>query len=652
VSQGQQVKKGELLFELDTTQLEEQILKQQQEMEKQKLQVEDARSQKDVSARQKASSQAGAAEQYSLSVNEANVQLSRAQQQLEDAKKELEVFRKSNGTTPETGGVEETLENTCQEKSDAYVLAQQELNQVEWKIENAVNTALENAKNAVSVNQLAGKKTPETDGSLENENISSGKTFAGENDGTSADDTLIDLEPEDGTASLQTMENTYTQSAGEILEEVDTAGEADAWIAAEGEPGTEKNEILYSADTLELIEDDNNVTANTESQLPPTENAAEPIISLETNASSALTDETDLDLILSDDNADQTDNSNNNIAAPETGTEDGTKQPPTQAELDQIEKSVRDSYRQELSAAQKKVETAQKEKEEAESALAEYQQEKLSSADARNAQSEKQLLANVKTAQQAYEDAAIAVNKAAVTAGRSVQEAGIPDASNSSDRSNEITYEQMELALKKLEKLKEDKGKVYAEADGVIMKINISTGEKTTDTTAILMADTSKGYSFTADITREQEEYIGTGDLVTLTGGTKDQKLEELPVEAVTADEEDDSFYHVTVQIPEDTFSIGMTATMDISKKSETYPISVPLSALHLDSKNQAYVLIPQEYDSIMGTEIKALKIGVTVLEKNESYAALAEGALSGQQEVIVSSDKAVDDGSRVRIAE
>ncbi len=278
----------------------------------------------------------------------------------------------------------------------------------------------------------------------------------------------------------------------------------------------------------------------------------------------------------------------------------------------------------------------------------------MEAADAQNAQSEKQLIANVKAAQQSYEDAAIAANEAVVTSGRAVQQAGIPDPRNSTDRMNEITYEQMELQLEKLEQLKQNGGKVKAPSDGLITKIAIMTGEKTTDTTALLMADLSKGYRFTAELTKEQEEYIGTGDLVTLQGKSKKQKLEELPVEAVTADEEDETLYHVTVQIPEDSelFELGAGATLTFSQKSEAYPVCVPISALRMDEKNQTYVLVTEQYESVLGTEMRARRVSVTVLEKNESYAALAEGGVTSQQEVIVSSDKAVDEGSRVRVQE
>lgn len=323
---------------------------------------------------------------------------------------------------------------------------------------------------------------------------------------------------------------------------------------------------------------------------------------------------------------------------------------PTQEELDQIEEEVRASYAQKLEEAKEKVDTANQEKEKARAALETYQQEQLAAMDSANAKTEQQLLEQIQIARDAYEDAAIAANEAAVTSSRAVAGAGIPNASNSSDRMNEITYEQMELALEKLEKLMENQGKITAPADGLITKIQITIGEKTTDTTAMLMADLSRGYSFTAEITAEQEKYLGTGDLVTLKGGSKKKTLEEQPVTGVRADEEREDVYHVMVELPADAFEIGTAVSLESTKKSEMYPICVPLSALYLDNRNQPYVLTVEEKESIMGSEWQARKVSVTVLEQNEAYAALTEGTLASSQEIIVNSDRPVDEGSRVRM--
>ena len=93
-----------------------------------------------------------------------------------------------------------------------------------------------------------------------------------------------------------------------------------------------------------------------------------------------------------------------------------------------------------------------------------------------------------------------------------------------------------------------------------------------------------------------------------------------------------------------------MAVSLEYTKKSQAYPLTVPLSALHLDEKNQSYVLVAEEYASIMGEGMQARKVPVTVLEKNEEYAALAQGTLDSSQEIIVSSNKTIEDGSLIRV--
>lgn len=686
VSEGQRVSKGDLLFELDTTLLDEKILYQKQELEKQELNVADAKSQKDISKRQKENEQAQAAEQYSLSTQSAGVQLSRAEKQLSDAQKELKEFRKKSGNLQTDDSVEAALEQALVEKSNAYIAAQQELTSLEWKIENAVNAALQAAQNGATLSKTQIPRTQaseeffvleETEEDLcaeETEKPESASFGSGSGADTSGDmsgeivmgikNVLFD---KNGNVGKVTFGSTGAQnSVPEIsIDSVEEVGSS-APSSGEGSGNSEHISDGISGDTAgDLFHDGSDMNTGTTGdgmsgqisgdvsdintgtvpggfdQVPDTESdGTSGSISGNVPGTSGLPSG-------SGGNGNSGDSS---VIFPEDSFGDSSGQGVTQEELAQIEASVRNSYREALAAAQRKVEDARAEKEAAEAALMAYQQERMTAANADEAAAERQLIANVQAAQQAYEDAAIAANQAAVTSGRAVAAAGIPNASNSSDRLNEITYEQMELSLKKLEKLKKENGKVYADTDGLIMKIQIQTGEKTSDTTAVLMADLTKGYRFTAEITKEQEKYIGTGDLVTLSGGNGKLKLEELAVESVTVDEADADIYHVIVQIPENTFEIGMTAAMDFVKKSQAYPVTVPLSALHLDDKNQAYVLVPEEYDSIMGIETKARKVSVTVQEKNESYAALADGILGSDQKVITSSDKAVDDGSRIRI--
>ena len=571
VEKGQKVAKGDLLFTIDTELLQEKILNQRQEIEKQKLQLGDAGSQQDVRAAQKANDQASAAEQYSLSTKKAQVQVSRAKRDLDAAKQALTDYRKKNGngSTATDNTVEETLQNALEEKTAAYLDAQKELTALQWRIENAVNTALNETgaqlvKNGMCVTQAAEEEPlilEEPEGELEDAGaVDSPEQDTKQTDGESAQDIDIIIEPSD--------------------QEVNTGSEPS------------DSSVISSA-------------------IPGVSDTAQPSTPSHSDA------------------------------------DDGVASPVPDREL--TEQQVRDTYAQELDAATKKVETAKKEKEAAEQALMQYQQEQLTAADASGKEQERQLLAAVQTAGDAYEDAVLAANEAAVTAGRAVAAAGISDASDSTLAVGEITVEQMELQLEKLERLLEADGRICAPSDGLITEIAVNIGERTADTPAVRMADLTKGYRFTAELTKEQETYIGAGDEVTLTDSRRNQ-LEQLTVESVAADGENEGVYEISVPLPDDTLELGAAAVLDYSSPSQTYAICVPLAALHLDERNQPYVLTYDEQDSVLGKELRARKVSVNILDQNESYAALADGSISSQDGVIVSADKAVDDGSRIRL--
>lgn len=610
VGEGDRVSRGDLLFTLDLTMLEEKILNQKQEMEKQQLNVEDAKSQKDVSRQQKANEQAQASENYSLNTNRAGVALSRAARNLNQAREDLKEFRKNSGREEGDDTVEAALEADLEEKTQAYVDAVQELDSLKWQIENAVYQALQAAQGGTA-------------------SLESRQTVL-----TGAEDLLLEEAPQPA-ASFQA--ETQPQPAASSQPETQPQPETSS------QPETEKSETGPAETQDSLLEEE---SPGNLSDAAPEE--YDPDILLEEEPILQETGETVWEPEI------QEEPWTENPALPETEQTEGetvSGAPPTEEELNRLEQSVRDGYRERLEAAQNAAAAALEEKNRACEALARYQQERLAAESAAEAQTEQGLLDALQAARDAYVDASIAANEAAVTSGRAVAAAGIPQASNSSDRVNEITYEQMELQLEKLETLLENQGRVCAPADGLVTGIYIQTGGMTAETTAVLLADLSKGYRFVGEITREQEKYIGAGDLVTLTANTGRESFEELPVSAVRADEEKEGVYTVTVQLPEDTLELGAAAALDFTKKSEVYPICVPLSALYLDEKNLPYVLVLDEIDTIMGTETRARKVSVTVLEQNESFAALAEGAVGSQEEVIVSSDKSVDDGSRVRLA-
>lgn len=54
----------------------------------------------------------------------------------------------------------------------------------------------------------------------------------------------------------------------------------------------------------------------------------------------------------------------------------------------------------------------------------------------------------------------------------------------------------------------------------------------------------------------------------------------------------------------------------------------------------------------MLGRELSVREVKVEVEDKNDMYAALKEGSLSEGQQVVVSSDRSIAGGSRVRLKE
>lgn len=318
-----------------------------------------------------------------------------------------------------------------------------------------------------------------------------------------------------------------------------------------------------------------------------------------------------------------------------------------QEELDAIAQTVQAEYAQQLSGAEADAEQAKQAVEQADAALEDYRREQQSGV---QTASEQALLDAVEKAQEDYDDALSALENAQTVYGRAVSSANLPESTNHSAQIGQITYDQMALELSKLEALQEAEGKILSPVEGIVTRCNVQTGEKTTDTTAMLLADLTQGCKFSGLATQEQSKYIGVGDKVTLRAESTGKRYEDLAVTTFSADEEAGGGYRLTVQLPANTLDLGASAELSFTRKSQAYACCVPLSALHLDERNQPYVLVVEPVESVLGTQLQARKVSVTVLEQNESVAALAEGTLHREQQVIVSSDRAVDIGSRVRV--
>ena len=89
-------------------------------------------------------------------------------------------------------------------------------------------------------------------------------------------------------------------------------------------------------------------------------------------------------------------------------------------------------------------------------------------------------------------------------------------------------------------------------------------------------------------------------------------------------------------------------AEAEIVRKPENYAVTLPVETLH-EERGGYYVLVLEEEQGVLGTELVVRRVDVEVLDKNGTAAALEEGVLSGEQEVVSSSNRMLQEGDRVR---
>lgn len=230
---------------------------------------------------------------------------------------------------------------------------------------------------------------------------------------------------------------------------------------------------------------------------------------------------------------------------------------------------------------------------------------------------------------------------------RALEDSSKAGAADNSAAINQLAIAQKERQLALLREEKERGGKVVSEVDGTVTSVLLSVGQRSSATAAFLMSDASGGMSFTTQIGKEDAEYVLAGDTVSLKCG--EETYEDLSVLSVETNE--DETVQVTVYVPRDTLALGAFASMELTKQSQEYRITVPISAIHtINERNYVYVMEPEE--SVLGGTYVAMQMEVTVVEKNGMYAAISESSLTDESQIITTCDQMISAGETVRLLE
>ena len=231
---------------------------------------------------------------------------------------------------------------------------------------------------------------------------------------------------------------------------------------------------------------------------------------------------------------------------------------------------------------------------------------------------------------------------------RAVEDAGLSADIDHTQEINAISLEQFQKQLEKLKTLKQQNGEITAPSSGIITKVCVETGQKTTDTAAVVMSDEQSGLFFTTTTDSKNREYLSVGDNATITGvgkETSDCSIVSLETS------KDGSSIKVSIAMQGDGFLPGESAQMTATRKSESYDYLVPVTAVWQEN-NKAYVLLLETENTVLGEQYIARKAEVQILDKNSSYAAVSGNSLSADCQIITDSDRTVGNGDVVRMTE
>lgn len=213
----------------------------------------------------------------------------------------------------------------------------------------------------------------------------------------------------------------------------------------------------------------------------------------------------------------------------------------------------------------------------------------------------------------------------------------------------------LEDSLAELRPFLENDGQYLAEYPGVVGKVFVESGAETVEGVAVMIADATAGVRFVAPVSEEDSREITEYSEVTLSGENLEGRQEAYILSAAVTegnragDSGDGAGYSLSADIPGDLYPVGSSISVTVDNQSGEYATCLPVSCLRQSGNYQYFIYVVQEQETVFGQELTAVAMPVTVLDKNEQYAAVEE-TVSG--DVVVSTNKELTDGSRVRIAE
>ena len=199
-----------------------------------------------------------------------------------------------------------------------------------------------------------------------------------------------------------------------------------------------------------------------------------------------------------------------------------------------------------------------------------------------------------------------------------------------------------------LKKLKDNEGNIKSEIDGYVIRVNAEVGSLTTQTSLMDLSDKNSENKIAFQVSKDDSKLIEGTEKVDVKIDNGKTSITDLKIESIKVNSENPKMTDITISLPVGQGKIGEYGEIIIHGRSKNYDVIVPLEAIHQDSKAY-YVLVIGKKNTILGVKQIASKVSVTISDKNGLKAALEDSILSPDDEIILTSNKSIGDGDRVR---
>lgn len=255
---------------------------------------------------------------------------------------------------------------------------------------------------------------------------------------------------------------------------------------------------------------------------------------------------------------------------------------------------------------------------------------------------------DVESANRAVEDAKLSLEEVKIQDAQTVSQNGVKDQiTNLNQESSEIDIREKEESVDEVRKLLKNEGKVMAPISGTLSVLEVLTGRRTSGDEKVCI--TTGSYGFTAKVTNEEAKHLATGDEIDIQTGNSNDKV-TVSIETIGI-EDSEGKIEISGILPKGEYTAGETAAFTVKNQSQKYEQIIPIQALRMDAKGIKYVLVTKEKSTILGNELIASRINVTLIDRDNTTAAI-EGVLMPEDNLIINSNKNIEEGDRVRIYE